>query len=86
MQLCECILDYALVCILVSVIGKLKLEWLCSSYAVYVVLRDVLAHGKLQVCVCVRQRDRERDLFYLKVNKAGKVVLFVLSGQCQLLK
>lgn len=37
----------------------------------------VVAHGKPEVCAA------ERSL-YLKMNKAGKVVLFVLSGQCQL--
>lgn len=61
-----------------SVIG-----WLCRSGGVYVVLRDLslsvyfVAHGKLEV-------RAEREIHYLKVNKADKVVLFVLSGQCQL--
>lgn len=82
MHTCECALIYlrACVCVLVSVIGWLKPEWLCSSGGVYVLLRDlplsvcVLAHGELEVCAA------ERSL-YLKVNIAGKIVLFVRSGQ-----
>lgn len=71
------------VCVLESVIGWLKPEWLCGSGGVYVVPRDlslsvcVVAHSKLEMCAA------ERSL-YLKVNDADKVVLFVLSGQCQL--
>ena len=36
-----------------------------------------MALGKFEVCAAKRS-------LYLKVNKTGKVVLFVLCGQCQL--
>lgn len=86
--MCECVLKHlracVYVCVRVSVIGWLKPELLCRSGGVYVVLRDlslsvcVVAHGKLEVCAAERSR-------YLKVNEAGKIVLFVLSGQCHLM-